>query len=149
MSSSNTTTTRQLVPPLLLRPGVAFMRRISMKSKLSLIASVLIVPLLVAVTLLGIRLSDDIAYTRGELAGVEAITLAHGVINKLQDHRSASSQLASGATDMAAAAQQAAQAAQEALRKPKHRPWPVPPTGKTTAPPRSSFCAARPAGPTG
>ena len=56
----------QLVPPMLLRPGVAFMRRFGMRTKLSLIAAVLIIPLLVAVTLLGLRLLSSF---HGKYAG--------------------------------------------------------------------------------
>lgn len=117
MSHMPDTANRQLVPPLLLRPGIALMRRLGMRTKLSLIAAVLIIPLLVAVTLLGLRLLDDIAYTQGEQDGVTAITQAHNLILQLQNHRAANSQLAAGAANMAAPAQQAAQAALEALRQ--------------------------------
>jgi methyl-accepting chemotaxis protein len=116
MSTPSDLTPNNLVPPLLLRPGVAFMRRIGMKSKLTLIASVLIVPLLVAVSMLSSRLWSDVEFTRHELDGVTAITQAHTLINKLQEHRAANSQFAAGATDMAAPTQQAAQAAKDALR---------------------------------
>ncbi len=115
--STHTDSAAPPVPPLLLRPGVALMQRMGMKSKLCLIASVVIVPLVVAVSLLSIRLWDDIVFTRNELAGVSAINHVHTLINRLQSHRADNSQLAAGATAMAASAQQAAQTAQEALRQ--------------------------------
>jgi len=112
--STHTDSVEQLVPPLLLRPGIAFMRRIGMKSKLTLIASVLIVPLIVAVYLLGVSLWDEITFTRRELAGVAAINQTHVLIGKLQDHRAAQSQLTGAAPPHSNATKEAAQ---EALRQ--------------------------------
>jgi len=93
------------------------MRRIGMKSKLGLIAAVLIIPLVIAVALLSMRLWGDIEFTQKELNGVVAINQAHTLVNKLQDHRAANSQLAAGSADMASAAQQTTQSAQDALRQ--------------------------------
>jgi methyl-accepting chemotaxis protein len=93
------------------------MRRLGMKTKLSLIAAVLIVPLALVISLLAMRLQEDIAFTQRELAGVEVINHALTLINKLQDHRAANSQLAAGAPDMTGPTGQAGQAALEAVQQ--------------------------------
>ena len=96
---------------------MAFMRRIGMRSKLGLMSGVLILPLVAAAILLGIRLYSNIGHLQGELAGVAAITQAHALIGKMQDHRAASSQLAAGDAQMVAPAQQTAQDALAALNQ--------------------------------
>ena len=90
------------------------MRRIGMKSKLTLIASVLIVPLVVAVYLLGVNLWAEITFTRRELAGVTAINQAHVLIGKLQDHRAAQSQRSANSPSASTTTRDAAL---EALRR--------------------------------
>ena len=110
----STTPTHSAVP-LLLIPGVGAMRRIQMKSKLTLMASVLVLPLLVAIFMLCNRLWDDVEFTQREVTGVEVIKQVHVLVNKLQEQRAASSQVAAGAGEMADAAKQARQASIEAF----------------------------------
>jgi len=98
---------------LLLRPGVAFMRRLGMRSKLLLITTVLVVPLIVAVALLGVRLSDSISYTKGELEGVAAIVETHELINQLQQYRATVSKQVTESSGAKASPPQA----REALKK--------------------------------
>ena len=103
--------------PLLLVPGVGAMRRIQMRTKLGLMASVLVVPLLVAIFMLCSRLWEDVKFTQREVTGVEMITQVHVLINKLQAQRAAASQVAAGAGEMADAAKKAKQAATEAFQQ--------------------------------
>ena len=116
---SKTTDTAKVPRPifLLLRPGVAFMRRLGMKSKLLLISAVLIIPLMVAVAMLWMKLSDSIAYTRGEMEGVAAINQAHALINRLQDHRSVVSKQGADSGEAKSSGLQSLPAARDALRK--------------------------------
>ena len=110
-------TTNHAAVPLLLVPGVSAMRQISMKSKLTLMASVLVLPLLIAVFMLGNRLWADVKFTEREMLGVEVITQTHVLINKLQEQRAASSQVAAGAGEMAGAAKQAHAEANEVFKR--------------------------------
>ncbi len=96
-------------PPAIMRPGIALMRRISMKTKLLGIASLLLVPLVVALMMLTQHLRNDINVADAELEGVSAVEALTDVALHIQTHRGLTNRVLSG--------DEAAKAPREATRQ--------------------------------
>ena len=83
-------------PPAIMRPGIAVMRRISMRAKLLGIASVLVVPLVFAMVSLTQHLLEDIHIAEAELDGVSAVEALTDVVLHIQTHRGLTNRMLSG-----------------------------------------------------
>jgi hypothetical protein len=95
-TSDSAATTTPAKPPAFMRPGIGLMRRISMKAKLLGVASVLVVPLIVAMVSLTQQLVDDIRIAEAELDGVSAIDALTEVVLHIQTHRGLTNRVLSG-----------------------------------------------------
>jgi methyl-accepting chemotaxis protein len=69
------------------RPGMWLMRRLRLPTKLGLLATVLVVPLIIVCLLLVQRLSSDIQRAKSESAGVDRIREIAATVNAVQLHR--------------------------------------------------------------
>ncbi len=81
---------------LLLRPGISLMRNIGMKTKLTSMAAVLIIPLMAVLYLLVQSIQADLAFTRQERDGVVAVQALTQVATLVQTHRGQTNQILSG-----------------------------------------------------
>ncbi len=93
----------------LLTPGMAVMRRLRMPIKLLLLSAVLLAPLVLLLIAQLQRSTADLAYTRGEVAGTEAVEALMSTALHTQAHRGQTNQLLSG--------NEGARAAREVTRK--------------------------------
>ncbi len=109
MSTPNAAAPNSHHAPAIMRPGVALMRRISMKTKLLGIASLLLVPLVIAMVMLTQHLLDDIRVAEAELEGVSAVEALTDVALHIQTHRGLTNRVLSG--------DEAAKAPREATRQ--------------------------------
>ena len=109
MSTPITAAQTRRQPPAIMRPGIALMRRISMKTKLLGIASLLLVPLVVALVMLTQQLRSDINVAEAELEGVSAVEALTDVALHIQTHR--------GLTNSVLSGDEAAKAPREATRQ--------------------------------
>src|SRR3990167_1559222 len=81
-----------------LAPGIWLMRRLRLPTKLGVLSSVLVVPLLVICVLLVQRLGEDIRLAENEADGVRVISLMADVVQSVQTHRGQTNMLLSGNT---------------------------------------------------
>ena len=81
-----------------LAPGIWLMRRLRLPTKLGVLSSVLVVPLLVICVLLVQRLGEDIRLAENEADGVQLISLMADVVQSVQTHRGQTNMLLSGNT---------------------------------------------------
>lgn len=79
-----------------LQPGVHMMRRLRLPTKLSLLALVLFMPLVVISLLLTQRLNGAIAFTQAELDGSLLVKRASALIVEVQKHRGQTNMLIAG-----------------------------------------------------
>ena len=93
----------------LLAPGMAVMRRLRMPVKLLLLSAVLLVPLVLLLFTQLQRSNADLAYTRGEVVGTDAVEALLTTALYTQAHRGQTNQVLSG--------NEAARAARETTRK--------------------------------
>ena len=108
MSTPNSTAPIHQTPAVL-RPGIALMRRISMKAKLLGIASLLLIPLVAALMVLTQHLREDIRVAEAELEGVSTVEALTDVALHVQTHRGLTNRVLSG--------DEAAKAPREATRQ--------------------------------
>jgi len=95
-----------------LSPGVWLMRRLRLPTKLGLLATALLLPLLVICVLLVQRLGSDIRFTEDERHGVELVAQLGEVVGAVQTHRGQTNMLLSGSR----AVQPALESTRAALR---------------------------------
>ena len=91
MSVSTTSST-----PLYLRPGVYVMRRVRMGAKVSAMALVLLVPMLLVLVLLINQLRGDLNFTEGEQHGLAVVNSLTEVVVQVQTHRGLTNRVLSG-----------------------------------------------------
>ncbi|HRK39804.1 MAG TPA: methyl-accepting chemotaxis protein [Burkholderiaceae bacterium] len=96
-------------PPAILRPGIALMRRFSMKTKLIVIGLLLVVPLVTATLMLTEHLLEDISFINGEQEGLKGVDALTEVALHIQTHRGLNNRVLSG--------DEAAKAPREATRQ--------------------------------
>ncbi|MFM1908400.1 MAG: hypothetical protein RLZZ591_2077 [Pseudomonadota bacterium] len=80
----------------LLKPGVAALRRIRLPAKLTLLAAVLLIPLLVVAFSLSLRQQADLTVTHSEIEGVELIRPVMRLVTLVQKHRGQTNVMLSG-----------------------------------------------------
>ncbi len=81
-----------------LAPGVWLMRRLRLPTKLGLLATVLVIPLLIVCVLLVQRLDGEIRFVQSESDGVKVIREIASVVTAVQVHRGQTNMLLSGNT---------------------------------------------------
>lgn len=80
----------------ILAPGVAALRRIRLPAKLSILAAVLLIPLLLLAFSLAVRQQADLTVTHSEIEGVELIRPVMRAVTLIQKHRGQTNVMLSG-----------------------------------------------------
>lgn len=79
--------TRQFKVGRILSPGVALMQRVRMPVKLTVLATVLIIPLIYVTTIQVFRLLDDYHTARTEVTGAQMVSALGDLITAVEHHR--------------------------------------------------------------
>ena len=82
--------------PLFLRPAVYLMRRIRMGTKVTAMALVLLVPMLLVLVMLINELRGTVKFTEGELHGLEVVNHLTEAVVQIQTHRGQTNRVLSG-----------------------------------------------------